>query len=334
MNRWLAIFAASCAVAVFGALFDRLMSASPPGFPGTTSPRAAIEPAVPSLQAAGAGREAGFVVAAPSLKLAVPKLAAIAMSGAATTGPPMAGSAMSGEVAAARRRRLTRSGSLALLVPSIERSLAAVRAVAAAQAGSLTSLDDEHPSSGDAGRDASVELSVPADRFERTMDALATLGGVRSRSVSAEDVTDQLVDDEARLRNLRRTEADMLRIMDRSGNIADVLNVENQLSTVRDQIERLDAQRASLADRVTYSAIALTLTTDADAPAAEPSPAARLRDAWYAALADVREFSLALAARIFVFVAFAPYWLAGAAFLAGAVSAVTARRGRARARAT
>jgi hypothetical protein len=326
MKRWVAVFVASCALAILGLFaIDRLVFAGPPGFPGTPPPRMAVEPAVPSLRT-GAGAVAGVIEATPQLKLNVPKVAAAA---------PMPGSAPSGDAVAAGRRRLTRSGTLALLVPNIERSVAAVRAVAAAQAGALTSLDDEHPGSGDAGRDATVELSVPADRFEQTMERLASLGGVRSRSVSAEDVTDQLVDDEARLRNLRRTEADMLRIMDRSGDIADVLSVENQLSTVRDQIERLDAQRASLADRVSYSAIALTLTTDADAPAAEPSPAARLRDAWYAALADVREFSLALAARIFVFVAFAPYWLAGAALLAGAVSAVTAvRRGRARARAT
>jgi hypothetical protein len=241
---------------------------------------------------------------------------------------------VSGDAAAAGRRKLTRNGTLALLVPNIERSLAAVRAVADAENGALTNLDDEHPGNGDAGRNASLELSVPADRFERTMDRLASLGGVRSRSVSAEDVTDQLVDDDARLRNLRRTEADMLRIMDRSGDIADVLSVENQLSTVRDQIERLDAERASLADRVTYAEIALTLTTDADAPAAEPSPAARLRDAWNAALVDVREFSLSLAARVFVLIAFAPYWLGAGALLAGALSAVTAiRRGRDRARA-
>jgi len=335
MNRWLAVFAASCALAVFGVLFDRFAPVGPPGYPGASSPRTAGEPVVAPTQAEQAGASGGFVVEGPRLKLNVPKSGVAAMSAATTPGAALPGSAFAGDAAAAGRRRMTRSGRLALLVPNIEGALAALRAVAAAESGALTSLDDEHPGNGDAGRDASVELSVPADRFEGTMDRLASLGGVRSRSVSAEDVTDQLVDDEARLRNLRRTEADMLRIMDRSGDIADVLSVETQLSTVRDQIERLDAERASLADRVTYASIALTLTTDADAPAAEPSPGARLRDAWYAALADVREFSLALAARIFVFVAFAPYWLAGAALLAGAVSAATAvRRGRARARAT
>jgi hypothetical protein len=268
--------------------------------------------------------------ASPKLKLEVPKFAPAAMGGAAGSGGPPPGA----DAVAARGRRLTRSGTLALLVPNIERSLAAVRAVAVDEAGALTSLDDEHPASGDAERDASIELSVPADRFDRTMERLASLGGVRSRSVSAEDVTDRLVDDEARLRNLRRTEADMLRIMDRSGDIADVLSVENQLSTVRDQIERLDAERASLANRVSYAAVAVTLTTDADAPAAEPSIDARLRTAWNAALADVREFSLALAARLFELIAFAPYWLAGGALAAGALSVLTAvRRGRVRGRA-
>lgn len=46
MNRWLAVFAASCARAVLGFLFDRFVSVAPTGDPGGSFPRAAVEPEV------------------------------------------------------------------------------------------------------------------------------------------------------------------------------------------------------------------------------------------------------------------------------------------------
>jgi hypothetical protein len=314
MKRWIAFAAAAfLIVAVSAALLVRPRAA---GMPDGSPVRENVAVAPP-----GAG-----TVAEPALKLNVPKAASNDASAAASAGAEASNSLPA-------RRQLIRNGSISLLVPDIEGALAAVRGLANGEAGYLSDLSDERPAGGGAARSASLDIAVPADRFDGTLERLAALGGVRSRSVSAQDVTDQLVDDGARLRNLRRTEADMLRIMDRSGRISDVLDVENQLSSVRDQIERLDAERASLAGRVAYASISVSLSTDAGAPVAEPSTRSRLAAAWGAALLDVREFSLALAARLFVLIAFAPYWALTAALLAAAGSAASFLRGRARARA-
>lgn len=66
-------------------------------------------------------------------------------------------------------------------------------------------------------------------------------------------MADQLVDFEARLRNLRKTETTLLQIMERSGSITDVLKVSEAFSQTRQEAEQLTAQLANLKNRVAYS---------------------------------------------------------------------------------
>ena len=144
----------------------------------------------------------------------------------------------------ARRRRvnLARTGAIGLIVPDVSSALAKIERLTQEQFGAVTALQDDAPSTPGEKHTAQATVSVPDDRFARTLDALATLGGVTSRSVTTEDLTDSIVDNAARLRNLRHEEADLLRIMDRSGKIEDVLDVEQQLASTRQSIEELDAQ--------------------------------------------------------------------------------------------
>lgn len=67
------------------------------------------------------------------------------------------------------------------------------------------------------------------------------MGTVENQMITAEDVSDQLVDVQARLRNLRKSEEMVLKIMERSGSVGDVLKAANELSTIRESIERIDA---------------------------------------------------------------------------------------------
>jgi hypothetical protein len=209
-----------------------------------------------------------------------------------------------------QRPQLIRTGSMSLLVPDVERAVGQLSALAQTQFGDVVSLDDETPSQPGVRHTAQIQLSVPAERFDETMASLAKIGAVQSRSINAENVSDQIVDAQARLRNLRHTEADMLRILDRSGKIPDVLDVTQQIAQVREQIEQLDAQLQSMQHRVTYSTISVAIEDEKSVASAEPSFGTQLGDAWTAALRNVRNVSLKLASVVLVLVAFAPYWLA------------------------
>ena len=68
----------------------------------------------------------------------------------------------------------------------------------------------------------------------------------------------QIVDLEARLRNLRASEASLQAIAEGTGKVSDLLEVEAQLTDVRGQIEQLDGQRAQLEDQVAYGTLVTT----------------------------------------------------------------------------
>ena len=88
-------------------------------------------------------------------------------------------------------------------------------------------------------RSVSATLGVPASRLDETVRSLRTLGDVVNESQSGEDVTEQVRDIEARLKNSRNTEqrlTDVLR--NRTGRVADILEVEREIARVREEIER------------------------------------------------------------------------------------------------
>jgi hypothetical protein len=231
---------------------------------------------------------------------------------AASEGAPKSASS---DARAVSQRRLARTGTIGLIVPDVATTLANVARLTQAQFGAITALQDDAPTSPGGKHTAQVTVSVPDDRFASTLDQVATLGGVTTRSVTTEDLTDAIVDDSARLRNLRHEEADLLRIMDRSGKIDDVLAVEQQLASTRESIEQLDAEAKSMEHRVSYATISIDLSDEKAVTVAVPGVAAQLGDAWHTALERVSGFTIGLIERLFFVVAFLPYVVAAALVL-------------------
>jgi hypothetical protein len=117
-----------------------------------------------------------------------------------------------------------------------------------------------------------ASLRVPGERLNDTLAQLRALGQVTQDQQSAEDVSDQLVDLDARLKNARATEqrlSDVLR--DRTGKLSDVLEVEHEVARVRLEIEQLDAQKTNMSRRVAYATIDLTIG-EARRAGLEPGP--------------------------------------------------------------
>jgi hypothetical protein len=95
-------------------------------------------------------------------------------------------------------------------------------------------------------------------------------------------VTAQYVDLEARLGNSRQTEqrlADLLR--NRTGKLSDVLEVEQEISRVRGEIEQMEAERKNLSKQVSYATLSATITEDykAELEVVPPSTPTRLANA-------------------------------------------------------
>jgi hypothetical protein len=109
---------------------------------------------------------------------------------------------------------------------------------------------------------ATITYRIPADRWEDALDLLRGLNGLTSKVVSeqtaAVEVTGQVIDLEARIRNLRASETALQKIAGSATRISDVLEVEQQLTNVRGQIEQLSAALADLQDRAGFATLTAT----------------------------------------------------------------------------
>lgn len=218
----------------------------------------------------------------------------------------------------ATRPQLIKKAELSVVVKSIDATTKSVTNIVEKQQGDILGFQNQKPPDSSVRQTASVEIRVPQERLEITLEALAKLGNVENRALTAQDVTEQLVDSEARLRNLRKSEEMVLKIMERSGSVGDVLKASQELSNIRESIERIDAQLKSLRNQVAYSTISLTLQAAVSAQQTpEPSLGLRVQETWGKAAHSVGELTLGLFGLGIWLLAYSPYLLLIAAAVYG-----------------
>jgi len=106
----------------------------------------------------------------------------------------------------------------------------------------------------------SATFRVPADQLDAAIAEIKQLADVQQESQGGEEVTEQYVDLTARLSNARRTEQQLLDILEkRTGKLSEVLEVEQELARVREQIERMQAELKNLENRVSFSTLQVEL---------------------------------------------------------------------------
>jgi len=114
---------------------------------------------------------------------------------------------------------------------------------------------------------ADLTLRVAASRLSDVLNALRELGEVRSEQTGGEDVTGQVVDIEARLRNEQRVEAELLELLQsrKDAPLDEILEVRSSLASVRRSVEQLTAQRDRLGHLVSLATV-LVIIRRGDAP--------------------------------------------------------------------
>jgi Domain of unknown function (DUF4349) len=152
------------------------------------------------------------------------------------------------------------TGSLDLVVDDLQAALAKAKTAVLATGGYIGASQESNT---DDRSVAVITYRVPASRWE---DALASLRGLAAEVVGeqtqATEVGGQMVDLEARIRNLRASEDVLVEIAKGTGKVSDLLEVEARISDVRGQIEVLEGQRARLADQVAYGTLVTTFGTE------------------------------------------------------------------------
>src|ERR1700730_13667804 len=175
-----------------------------------------------------------------------------------------------------------RTGQAFIEVDNVDPAILKIRQLAAQVGGYIAN------SSISGGRDqirqATLEIKVPAPKYDQAVGELSTIGKVETVNSTAQDVGEEFVDVTARVSNARRLEERLITLLStRTGKLVEVLRVERELARVREEIERYEGRLRYLSTRVATST--LTITVHEPAPILGNTPgvnpiAAAFRRAW------------------------------------------------------
>lgn len=113
---------------------------------------------------------------------------------------------------------------------------------------------------GEAGyRSATVRIRVPADRLDNGLESLRALGRVTDEGVSSTDVTERLIDNEARLKAWHAQEERLVTLLENAPTVEDIIQIEQRIAEVRSDIEHVEATQRDLTGRVATSLITVNL---------------------------------------------------------------------------
>jgi hypothetical protein len=156
-------------------------------------------------------------------------------------------------------RMIVRNVTMTLVVPNVVEAYRQVELIAAEQgglvAGSQVKQEGERTV-------ATVTLRVPADGrgYQTTLDRLRGLADrVLDEQGQTQDVSEEYVDLESRLRNLHATETSLLALYEKAQRLEDVFAVQREVTTIRGQIEQAEGRKQALERRTAMATIALQI---------------------------------------------------------------------------
>jgi hypothetical protein len=150
-------------------------------------------------------------------------------------------------------------------------------------------------------------VRVPVEQFDAFVTAVARLGEVRENHVGSQDVTEEYIDLEARIRNKREEEKRLIKhLADSTGKLEEILAVEKELSRVRGEVEQMEGRLRVMANRSELSTVTIEALEwkDYKSPAAATFPT-QIGRTFFRSVDGLMQFGQAL---VLIAVALAP-WL-------------------------
>ncbi|WP_182869077.1 DUF4349 domain-containing protein [Stieleria mannarensis] len=149
-------------------------------------------------------------------------------------------------------------------------------------------------------------IRVPVENYDAFLSGLDALGFARSRSETSDDVTEAYVDLEARISNKHKLEERIVAMLEeRPGKLSDLMEIERELSRVREEIERMEGRMRVLADQTSLATVTLRITEEATyQPPAAPTLGDRIAAAWSGSVRSITGLASGL---VILAVALAPW---------------------------
>ena len=155
-----------------------------------------------------------------------------------------------------QNRIIVRTVDMGIIVPDVPRAADEILATTRSNGGWQVSSDRSRT------HRALLAVRVPAERLGEFVDSIRDMAErVEYETSTSQDVTDEYVDNEARLNGLRKTEERLLEFLARAADVEDALDVQEALAGVQLEIEAIEGRLRFLSQTAAYSLVNLSLTT-------------------------------------------------------------------------
>jgi Domain of unknown function (DUF4349)/Putative zinc-finger len=156
---------------------------------------------------------------------------------------------------------IVQTAELNIVATNYDEASAMIEKLAAAHGGYVEKLDATAQTG--SARGLSVTLRIPAKQVDGFLADARKLGHVEKESRSNEEVSDQFVDLQARLRSARAAEQRLIELLGmRTGKLSDVLEAERELARIRGEIESMQGQSTVLVHKVSYATVQVELSEE------------------------------------------------------------------------
>jgi hypothetical protein len=205
----------------------------------------------------------------------------------------------------AEERMIVRTGDMSLIVGDVVKTRDEIAQLAVRLGGWVVESNiygEEEEKTG------YISIRVPADKFDQTITELRGLAvRVISESTSSQDITEEYIDLQSRLRNAEATETEYLALLEKAVKVEDALKVYEALTQIRYEIEQIKGRMQYLERTSAMSQISVNLSPVATAKPLV-SPAWSAKEAAKSAIRGLTTFGQGLATLIIGAAIFSPIW--------------------------
>lgn len=147
-----------------------------------------------------------------------------------------------------QERKLIYTGNIDLEVSSLDSAKASIEEWVKRYGGYVAS-------SSQYSRGLNYSVKIPSKNFAAAMDDGASIGSVRTKNISSQDVSDRYYDLQTRLNTRKLMQERLNEYLKSAKNVKDMLEIETKLNDVTSEVEAMQGQMNRLSNQIDYSQI-------------------------------------------------------------------------------
>jgi Domain of unknown function (DUF4349) len=150
-------------------------------------------------------------------------------------------------------RKLIRNGNIEFLTGDVRKTKTEIERIAKEQQGYISAENETNYGN---RFQINQTLRIPSNKFDAVLKQLEDLAEkVDNKNINTQDVTEEFIDVEARLKTKKELEARYLELLKQAKTVADIVSIEGQIANVRAEIESMEGRLKYLSNQVSFSTL-------------------------------------------------------------------------------